>query len=151
MRKILFLLLLPLSILAQDSWVNFKVQFDFYAPSESNFFMVSDSLGDTSMFWQPTVPYEYIDTTIAVWSGDYTVSLTDSFGDGWISNQPAHFKMGNLCQGPIINWDPLLGSFYLRDTTITILPCGPPSPPAPPICEQTVLSLIHISEPTRPY
>ena len=92
------------------------------------------------MFWQPTVPYEYIDTTIAVWSGNYTVSLTDSFGDGWISNQPAHFKMGNLCQGPIINWDPLLGSFYLRDTTITILPCPPPGPPpGPPICELTAI------------
>ena len=140
MKKILLLLLIPFLSFSQDSWVNFKVQFDFYAPQESNFFMVSDSLGDTSMFWQPTVPYEYIDTTIAVWSGNYTVSLTDSFGDGWISNQPAHFKMGNLCQGPIINWDPLLGSFYLRDTTITILPCPPPGPPpGPPICELTAI------------
>ena len=146
MRKILFLLLLPLSILAQDSWVNFKVQFDFYAPQESNFFMVSDSLGDTSIFFQPTVPYEYLDTTIAVWSGDYTVSLTDSFGDGWISNQPAHFKMGNLCQGQIINWDPVIGSFFLRDTTINILPCPPPGPPpGPPICELTAI-VINIDQ-----
>ena len=146
MKKLLLLFLLPISLLAQDSWVNFKVQFDFYAPSESNFFMVSDSLGDTSMFYQPTTPYEYIDTTIAVWSGSYTVSLTDSFGDGWISNQPAHFKMGNACQGPIINWDPVLGSFYLRDTTVTILPCGPPPPPpGPPVCEQTVI-LINLDQ-----
>ena len=47
--KKLILLLLPLSIFAQDSWVNFKVQFDFYAASESNFFMVSDASGDTAL------------------------------------------------------------------------------------------------------
>ena len=69
MRKLLFLLLLlPTVILAQttDSWVNFKVQYDFYAPSESNFFMVEDTLlGDTVMFHQPTMAYQYLDTTIS--------------------------------------------------------------------------------------
>ena len=78
MKKLLILLLLPLSIFAQDSWVNFKVQFDFYAPSESNFFMVSDAYGDTAMFFQPTLQYEYLDTTIAVNSDDsekYNVEL----------------------------------------------------------------------------
>ena len=29
----------------QNSWVNFKVQFDFYAPQESNFFMVENGSG----------------------------------------------------------------------------------------------------------
>ena len=52
MKKLLVLLaLLPTLLLAQqtDSWVRFAVQFDFYAPSESNFFMVEDTIsGDTA-------------------------------------------------------------------------------------------------------
>ena len=126
MKKILLLLLLPFVTFSQNTWVNYQVQYDFYAPSESHFFMVSDANGDTAMFHQPTTPYEYLDTTIFINSGSYTVSLVDSFGDGWISNQPAYFRMRNLCQGLIINWDPVLGSFYLRDTTVNILPCAPP-------------------------
>ena len=129
MKKLIVLLaLLPTLLFGQnDSWVRFQVQFDFYAPQESNFFMVSDSTLDSTFYYQPTQPYEYLDTIINLMSGDYTISLTDNFGDGWISQQPASFKMKNICQGLIINWDPVLGSFYLRDTTVTILPCAPPS------------------------
>jgi|TARA_R110001599_G_scaffold5394_2_gene27413 hypothetical protein len=130
MKKILFiLLLLPTLLLSQDSWVRFEVQFDFYAPAESNFFMVSNSYGDTSMFFQPTTQYEYLDTILAINSGSYTISLRDSFGDGWMSSQPASFRMGNTCQGSIIDWNPVLGSFFQRDTTVTIYPCPPPAPP----------------------
>ena len=93
-----------LSAQTTDSWVQFKVQYDYYAPSESNFFMVEDTvLGDTVMFHQPTTAYQYLDTTINVNSGNYTVTLTDSWGDGWLSNSPAWFKMMNDCQGLIIN------------------------------------------------
>ena len=107
MKKILILLLLPLSIFAQDSWVNFKVQYDFYAPQEANFFMVEDTVsGDTVMFHQPTVGYEYLDTVININSGNYVVTLTDNFGDGWVSNQPAWFKMSNDCQGAILDYTP---------------------------------------------
>ena len=130
MKKLLLvLLLLPTVLLSQDSWVRFEVQFDFYAPTESNFFMVSNAYGDTSMFFQPTTQYEYLDTIIAINSGSYTISLRDSFGDGWMSSQPASFKMGNTCQGAIIDWNPVVGSFFQRDTTVTIYPCPPPSPP----------------------
>jgi hypothetical protein len=55
------------------------------------------------------------------------VTLNDTYGDGWISQNPASFKMSNTCQGLIIDWDPVLGSFYLRDTTVNILPCAPPA------------------------
>ena len=60
MKKLLFLLLLlPTVILAQttDSWVNFAVQYDFYAPQESNFTFVSDANGDTLLYHQPTEAY----------------------------------------------------------------------------------------------
>ena len=92
MKKILFLLaLLPTMLLAQtDSWVRFAVQYDYYAPQESNFFMVEDTIsGDTVMFHQPTVPYEVLDTVVNINSGNYVVTLTDSWGDGWVSNNPA--------------------------------------------------------------
>mgnify|MGYP003629639329 CR=1 FL=1 len=131
MKKILSFIIafvISFTVIAQNnSWVRFQVQFDFYAPSESNFFMVSDSTLDSTFFYQPTQPYEYLDTIINLMSGNYTISLTDNFGDGWISQQPASFKMKNICQGLIINWDPVLGSFFQRDTTVNILPCAPPA------------------------
>jgi len=143
MKNLILILFLPLGLLAQDSWVRFQVQFDFYAPTESNFFMVSDASGDTSMFYQPTIQYEYLDTIINVFSGDYTISLNDSYGDGWTSTNPASFRMGNACQGPILHWDPVVGSFFQRDSTVTILPCPPPGPP--PVCVQTVV-LINLDQ-----
>ena len=140
MKKLIFiLLLLPTLLFSQDSWVRFQVQFDFYAPQESNFFMVFDGNGDTSIFFQPTSQYEYLDTVIDVNSGSYTISLRDSYGDGWVSSQPASFEMGNACQGNIIDWSPVLGSFFQRDTTVTIYPCPPPPPP---VC---IPSLLHIN------
>jgi len=140
MKKLIFiLLLLPTLLFSQDSWVRFQVQFDFYAPQESNFFMVFDGNGDTSIFFQPTSQYEYLDTVIDVNSGSYTISLRDSYGDGWVSSQPASFEMGNACQGNIIDWSPVLGSFFQRDTTVTIYPCPPPPPP---LC---IPSILHIN------
>ena len=129
MKKLLLVLLLPVTLLSQNSWVNFQVQFDYYAPYESNFFMIGNSAGDTSMLYQPTTSYEFLDTTIYIDAGNYTISLIDNFGDGWTSASPASFKVFNDCQGQIINWDPVLGSFFQRDTTITVLPCPPPLPP----------------------
>ncbi len=126
-------------VFGQDSWVRFQVTFDFYAPAESNFFMVSNSYGDTSMYYQPTTPYEVLDTILPVFSGDYTVSLRDNYGDGWTSSLPASFVMGNSCQGNLIDWNPVVGSFFQRDTVITVLPCPPPGPPTP--CVQTVVSI----------
>ena len=126
MKKILLLLLLPITLLSQNSWVNFEVQFDHYAPYESNFFMIGNSNGDTVMYYQPTVSYEVLDTIIYINSGDYLVSLTDNYGDGWISNQPAWFKMSNSCQGDIINYDPLDQAFSILDTLVNIWPCAPP-------------------------
>ena len=139
MRNLLLILLFPTLLFGQDSWVRFQVQFDFYAPQESNFFMVSDGNGDTSIFFQPTFQYEYLDTIIDVFSGNYTISLRDSFGDGWMSSQPASFRMGNTCQGDIVLWDPIVGPFFQRDTTVTIYPCPPPPPP---VC---IPSLLHIN------
>ena len=126
MKKLL-LLLLPISLFSQNSWVNFKVQYDFYGVQESSWFMVADTInGDTAVFHQPTTPYQLLDTTINLQSGNYTIKLNDSFGDGWTSSSPSWFRMENDCQGIMINWQLQGVSFYLRDTTINVMPCAPP-------------------------
>jgi hypothetical protein len=144
MIRILFLLLLSFNTLAQNSWVRFEVMFDFYGPSESNFFMVSNNNGDTAIYVEPTDPYEFLDTILPLDSGYYTVTLNDSYGDGWTSQQPAWFKMGNLCQGALLNLQLQGIPFTQLDTVVHVLPCPPPlppTPPAPPICETTIINI----------
>ena len=110
----------------EDSWVNFAVQYDWWAPQESNFTFVSDANGDTIFYHEPTIPYEYLDTTVFINGGDYVVTLNDSYGDGWYSGETSFFKMANDCQGLIINFDPLTQQFFTLDTLVNILPCAPP-------------------------
>ena len=137
MKNLLLLLLLPLNILAQQSWVHFQITFDFYGPSESSFFMVSDN-GDTAIYVQPTSPYQYLDTVVPVDTGYYTISLTDNFGDGWTSNQPSSFRAGNLCQGVMVDFQLQGVPFTQLDTVIHVLPCPPP---APPVCVPTLVNI----------
>jgi len=136
MKKFLFLLLLiPTFLFAQtDSWVRFAVQYDYWANQESGFTFVSNSNGDTLLFHEPTQPWEYLDTVINCNSGDYLVTLNDSYGDGWASYQSgqlmgpySEFKMQNDCQGMIFYLDSaaLIG-FSTLDTLVNILPCAPP-------------------------
>ena len=143
MIRILFLLLLSFNALAQNSWVRFEVMFDFYGSSESNFFMVSNNTGDTAIYVEPTDPYEFLDTILPLDSGYYTVTLNDSYGDGWTSQQPAWFKMGNLCQGALLDLQLQGIPFTQLDTVVHILPCPPPlqPTPAPPICETTIINI----------
>ena len=47
--------------------------------------MVEAGSGSQVFFHQPTTAYEYLDTTILINSGSYTVTLNDSYGDGWVS------------------------------------------------------------------
>ena len=136
MKKLLFLLLLlPSVIFAQtDSWVKFAVQYDYWAPQESAFTFVSNANGDTVLYHQPTTPWEYLDTIVDCNSGPYTITLNDSYGDGWGSYQSGNlmspfpeFKMQNDCQGMIFYADStsLLG-FSTLDTLVNINPCAPP-------------------------
>ena len=132
MKKLLLLLaFLPTMLSAQNSWVRFKVQYDYYAPQESNFTFVANSNGDTLLYHVPTQTYEYLDTLIYCNSGGYLVSLYDSFGDGWQSVSsgqldPVYFKITNQCQGEILNFDPLTTQFSVLDTLVNIQPCAPP-------------------------
>ena len=134
MKKLLVLLaLLPTILFAQpgppptDSWVRFAVQYDFWANQESSFTFVSDVNGDTLLYHEPTTPFEYLDTIINCNSGQYLVTLNDSYGDGWQSLtggvlDPTYFKIMNTCQGEILTYDPLTQQFFTLDTLVDILP-----------------------------
>ena len=133
---VLLLALLPTLLLAQPapgqpSWVRFAVQYDYWAPDESSFTFVANANGDTLLYHQPSAAYEYLDTIVLCQSGQYLVTLSDSYGDGWNSStggvlDSVYFKMMNDCQGPIINYDPLTQQFFTLDTLVDILPCAPP-------------------------
>ena len=126
MKKLLLLLLLiPFLGLSQNSWVDFKVQYDFYYQEAS--WSIVDNSGATIFQHAPTSSYQYLDTTINLQSGNHTISLIDSYGDGWTSQSPASFEMSNSCQGLMIDCQLQGVSFFLRDTTVNVMPCAPPS------------------------
>ncbi len=135
MKKLLslFLVLMPLWVFTQDtleyvtpdSWVKFAVQYDYWAPFESNFTFVTNENGDTVFYHQPTEIYQYLDTIIYINSGDYIVTLNDSYGDGWTGGEPS-FKIMNACQGELLNFDLQTQQFFTLDTLVNIWPCAPP-------------------------
>ena len=104
-KLILLVLLIPQLILSQDSWFNIQVQFDSYGPQES--FIVVDQVGDTLVNHAPTNPSEFFETLVYANSGDLTISLFDSWGDGWADGQGnyAGVVISNNCQGEILNLD----------------------------------------------
>jgi len=135
MKKLITLLSLVIlsltSFAQQESWVTIEVQYDYFAITESTWFLVENESGDTVVFHQPTYAYEYYETTVLLPSGEYELTLTDSYGDGWISNSNGELdegwvKMYNSCQGEILGIDATV-VFFTLDTLVNILPCAPPT------------------------
>ena len=125
-KLILLVLLIPQLILSQDSWFNIQVQFDSYGPQES--FIVVDQVGDTLVNHAPTNPGEFFETLVYANSGDLTISLFDSWGDGWADGQGnyAGVVISNECQGEILNLDATF-DFEQYETVVNLLACPPPS------------------------
>jgi hypothetical protein len=134
MKKYLLslLFLMPLFVMAQDSWFKLEVQFDYYAPDES--FALLTQSGDTLVNYQPQNPFEFYSTIVEADSGDIDISLLDDWGDGWQggpqnnnSNTTAFIRISNECQDTLLDLDiTALGSFTQYDTTIVLDPCAPP-------------------------
>ncbi len=81
MKKILILFLLPILLIAQDSWVEIEFQFDNYAEEVSwSFYNETDTISMDSVGYEYLQPnaYEFIELN----SGQWTFELLDSFGDG---------------------------------------------------------------------
>ena len=79
MKKLLLLLLLPFTLLSQNSYVIVEAQYDSWGPQESQFY-ITDNSGDTVLHHIPTVPGEYYLDTLWVNAGSYTAVLLDSYG-----------------------------------------------------------------------
>ena len=105
MKKILLLLLLlPFALLSQNSYIVVEAQYDSWAPQESQFY-ITDNNGDTVLHHIPTVPGEYYLDTLWANAGSYTVTLLDSYGDGWqTSSFAGYFRLQNDCQGTIVEY-----------------------------------------------
>ena len=83
MRKILFLLLLlPITLLSQNSWVKLDIQLDSW-PWESSWVIYDDN-GSVVYemyddYWD--YPDELIQRYMTLPAGDYTFEFIDSYGD----------------------------------------------------------------------
>ena len=130
MKKLLLLLLLPILIFAQDTWVNVQFDFDGYADEvtwnlyDSNQTVVASG-GDYAN-GQPDA-FHQIES---LYSGDYTFELNDSYGDGlgWPPDNLGWCLVYNECQDTLFYAEGDYGLQLIE--SLTIAPCAPPEPPA---------------------
>ena len=131
MKKILLLLLLlPFTLLSQDSYIIVEAQYDYYGPQESEFYIVNNN-GDTIVHHVPTQPGEYYTDTLWINSGSYTAVLLDSWGDGWqTTNFAGYFRIQNDCQGTIVEYICSSTNFFATEViNFNLGPCQPNAPP----------------------
>ena len=130
MKKLLLLLLLPFTLLSQNSYVIVEAQYDYYGPQESEFYIVNNN-GDTIVHHVPTQPGEYYTDTLWINSGSYTAVLLDSWGDGWqTTNFAGYFRIQNDCQGTIVEYICSSTNFFATEViNFNLGPCQPNAPP----------------------
>ena len=125
MKKILIILLLPILLIAQDSWVEVEFEFDDYASEVtwnlSNEYGVVASGGDYEDE-QPNAFY-FIDS---LESGNYTFELLDSYGDGLAWPNDGYCLVSNACQDTLFFAQGDYGIGLIE--SLTIAPCAPPTP-----------------------
>ena len=123
MKKLL-LLLLPLSVFSQGTWINLQLQTDDYGGETT--LAIYNLNGDTVITGgslQSLTLYN-VDFNLAV--DTYIVALSDSYGDGMCgSSANGHLYINNLCQDTlsyIYGCD--FDSLYVD--TLIIAACAPP-------------------------
>ena len=125
MKKILIILLLPILLIAQDSWVEVEFEFDDYASEVtwnlSNGYGVVASGGDYEDE-QPNA-FHFIDS---LESGNYTFELLDSYGDGLTWPNDGYCLVSNACQDTLFFAQGDYGIGLIE--SLTIAPCAPPTP-----------------------
>jgi len=140
MKKLL-LLLLPLSIFSQNSYIVVEAQYDSFGPTESEFY-ITDGNGDTVLYHTPTAQFEYYIDTLWTDAGSYSAVLLDSYGDGWQSTSMAgSFRIWNGCQDTIVEFlcNPSNG-FATEIINFNIGPCLP-NPPPPCVPAKVIINL----------
>ena len=126
MKKILILFLLPILLIAQDSWIEIEFQFDNYAEEVSwSFYSETDTISMDSAGYEYLQPnaYEFIELN----SGQWTFELLDSFGDGLSWPNDGYCLVSNECQDTLFYAQGDYGIGLIE--SLTIAPCAPPDPP----------------------
>ena len=140
MKKLIFLLLVPILVFTQESWIHIQLQTDQY-PGETSWELY-DISGAAIAVNEPFLLPEFLhDTVISIPAGEYIISLNDAYGDGlagsfWGGNN-GWFSISNACQDSLMYVE---GAFY-EDSLLTTEPSGPISlvdtltiaPCAPPL------------------
>ena len=145
MKKLLFIffaMLCSLSAVSQDSYIVLEAQYDSFGPSESQFFITS-AYGDTVYHHQPVEDSEYLYDTLFISSQSLTITLLDSYGDGWQdSNIQGYFRAWNMCQDTIVEYlcNPSNG-FATEIIPFNLGPCQPNAPPAPCVPAIVIINL----------
>ena len=99
MKKLLLLLLLPLFIFAQDSWINIQFDFDGYAEEVSwNLYNGTDSVPVASGGGYENGQAEAFHQILFLFEGEYTFELLDSYGDGLSWPNDGYCLVSNVCQ-----------------------------------------------------
>ena len=123
MNKFLTILLLPLILLSQDSWVEIQFEFDQYADEVSwSLYNEIDTFGVNEGYYENQQPNasEFIELN----SGNYTFQLLDSFGDGLSWPFDGYCLISNSCQDTLFYASGDYGLQLIE--SLTIAPCAPP-------------------------
>ena len=127
MKKLLLLLLLPITLLSQNSWINIDLQTDNF-PSETSWELL-DNTGTVIATNGSLLPVTLYNTTINLNSGTYIINLMDSYGDGLGGSQwggvDGWFLIENSCQDTLAFVAGDFGALYTN--TLIIAPCAPPT------------------------
>ena len=141
MKRILFILLLcPLFIFSQNSYIVVEAQYDSFGPAESEFYITNNN-GDTILHHVPTINFEYYIDTVWTNAGSHTVIMLDSYGDGWQSTSMAGFlRAWNNCQDTIVEFlCNTSNGFATEIINFNLGPCLPNGPPPGPCFPATVI------------
>ena len=126
MRKFLIILLLPLVLLSQDSWISIEFSFDQYADEVSwSLYNETDTFEVETGYYENQQPNAY--ELIELNSGNYNFELLDAWGDGLSWPQDGWCLVSNECQDTLFYASGNYGLGLIE--SLTIAPCAPPDPP----------------------
>ena len=123
MKKFLIILLLPLIVFTQDSWLTIEFNFDNY--SDEVTWNLYDSTNDTVAsggdYNNLNNATEFLDS---LYSGDYTFELLDEWGDGLSWPLNGSCVVSNSCQDTLFFAQGNYGFGLIE--SLTLAPCAPP-------------------------
>ena len=128
MRKLLiFLALLPTTLLSQNSWINIQLLTDDY-PEETSWTITPPGGSPIIAQSGAVMAGQTLHDTIVELGGTIVVNLYDEFGDGlggFNGSPQGWFMISNLCQDTLMYVAGDFGDSLVQ--TLTVAPCAPPT------------------------